>query len=1024
MVFLLTIAALVLPATMAANRPVDRYNFEWGNPGGHGIPSSSSFGSPYVGNGDIGVAWSSPTVDRLSTGEQVLSMGKNDFWTSEGKNYFNHNAAPTLSFALPSNNYSANITQHLGSAKLTHVLRSIDNLTTLSGETIVGEAGSNAVLTTLICDRQRSTTCPLTITLRDCCNNNGGFAEYSGGTSSSIFFRKENLQSAVNGARTGSCNPLDLYYNVERQFVIKDSVLTMSNGSCPWVLQPNNVSSSPITTGSCTQPQGQWHYKPVNGAGNITWVGGQSLGHAGLCLQGGTIARVVPCSKSTATWVYNTSRGYLQSGGSCLMVVPDNTNNTLATAAVVLQADTGKVVRASSPPRQVNSSNPASGITYTVPLTPGVEYVIVTAVMTLRDIGCAGTRAATEQCTTAIETAATSHAMGLSQSGSLTAVKQKQAEFWSTFWNASSIDLTGGVNTSNPNATVIERWYYGMQYSFGTNVRQGKVTPSLSGVLVTMDPVAWHDQFTLDYNLESNFWGAGSSNRADYIKPYMASVTSPPLVASMRQRAANPGVWNHAPDTKWPGTVGSTVGSASCGGHQCAVADELGHKGGYNGTAWVSTAFPLGDGRPAPTDLATRFIGGLLATPLVQYFEYTRDMSALRNTVYPFVRDNAEFYASYAFTNGTGPLVLPYTCAQEACNCRDNTDWYWRWGKYVEIPLPNMTEETATAGIWPTTAGEHNAHADIAFAAASFRKAEEYAALLGVDQDLQTKWASLLARMPAYPTQTLTWVKNASAISVGAQLSGLPLMVEAEPAPTPAQAAYAKAAGNSTVIWPWCNANYPISNFAAMWPTDEVGSFQTQDPNLLATAKRTVLSVNNYTGFCFACSRTAFANDNGFGLSWPPAVRVAEFSDAAWLLGQFAHAATIVTAANGIDSNHGGMLENMGAVVAINDMLFQSHGGALRFFPVWDATTMGPASFTTLRGYGAFLASAAIDAQGQVSPIEVISQVGGVCTVESPWPGLKVLHKGEAVPTTSKGRNVFTFATDANETYILEPGSL
>lgn len=36
--------------------------------------------------------------------------------------------------------------------------------------------------------------------------------------------------------------------------------------------------------------------------------------------------------------------------------------------------------------------------------------------------------------------------------------------------------------------------YYGMQYSFGANVREGKVTPSLSGVLVTMDPVAWHDQ--------------------------------------------------------------------------------------------------------------------------------------------------------------------------------------------------------------------------------------------------------------------------------------------------------------------------------------------------------------------------------------------------------------------------------------------------------------------------------------------------------------------------------------------------
>ena len=77
---------------------------------------------------------------------------------------------------------------------------------------------------------------------------------------------------------------------------------------------------------------------------------------------------------------------------------------------------------------------------------------------------------------------------------------------------------------------------------------------------------------------------------------------------------------------------------------------------------------------------------------------------------------------------------------------------YWRWGNRVEIPLPNMTEQTAK-GIWDTRNGEHNAHADIAFASASFRKAAEYSELLGVDADLRSNWLSLLARMPSYPTQ-------------------------------------------------------------------------------------------------------------------------------------------------------------------------------------------------------------------------------------------------------------------------------
>eukprot|EP01043_Picozoa_sp_COSAG02_P097813 COSAG02_NODE_34011_length_491_cov_0.525510_1_plen_122_part_10 len=120
------------------------------------------------------------------------------------------------------------------------------------------------------------------------------------------------------------------------------------------------------------------------------------------------------------------------------------------------------------------------------------------------------------------------------------------------------MDLTSGSPDALANVTAVENWYYGMQYSFGTNVRPGKVSPSLSGVLVTMDPVAWHDQFTLDYNLESNYWGAGSSNRVEFMGPYAAAVTSPPLVASMRARTKSRGVWQQG-GAKWPGIVGHTT---------------------------------------------------------------------------------------------------------------------------------------------------------------------------------------------------------------------------------------------------------------------------------------------------------------------------------------------------------------------------------------------------------------------------------------------------------------------------------
>jgi hypothetical protein len=414
-----------------------------------------------------------------------------------------------------------------------------------------------------------------------------------------------------------------------------------------------------------------------------------------------------------------------------------------------------------------------------------------------------------------------------------------------------------------------------------------------------------------------------------------------------------------------------------------------------------------------------------MATPLIQYFEYSRDKALLNSTIYPFVRDNAEFYASWAFTNGTGDITFPHTCAQEACDCRDNLSWYWRWGKFVGIPLPNMTEETSKEGVWTTTAGEHDAHADIAFASASFRKAAQYSELLGVDADRRSVWQSLLARMPAYPSQTLTWVHNDSAIVVGADLSGKPLLVEAKAASTPARAAAAVAAGNSTIVWPWCNANYPITNFAAMWPTDEIGTLQTSDKGLMAAAKTTVYALNRYAGYTFAGSDTPFANTNGFGLSWPPTVRVSEAADSPLILADFARAATKVTAPNGIDANRGGMLENMGGVIAINDMLLQSHAGALRFFPVWDPQALGPASFVTLRGYGAFLASASIDRNGNVSPIEISSEQGETCFLVSPWANTGVVVKnasGAAVPVKTTAEGWYSFETIVGGVYVVSEG--
>ena len=216
--------------------------------------------------------------------------------------------------------------------------------------------------------------------------------------------------------------------------------------------------------------------------------------------------------------------------------------------------------------------------------------------------------------------------------------------------------------------------------------------------------------------------------------------------------------------------------------------------------------------------------------------------------------------------------------------------------------------------------------------------------------------------------------------------------------------------------WPWCNKEYPIANFAAMWPTDEIGATQTADKALLARAKQTVYALNKYTG-------KPWANVNGFCLSWPPAVRVSAREDAATLAANFAMGIASTTGNNACVKNNGGMLENIGSTVAINDMLLQSHGGVMRFFPVWDAPALGPASFTTLRAYGAFLVSAAVDAAGVVGDVALSAEVGGVVVFESPWGSAAaprvVDGGGAAVPVTGVSPGMFSFASASGGAYTI-----
>ena len=1040
----LAVATVGIVAAGASARPVDRYSATWATPTTtkYGIPVGrpSPPDGPYAGNGDITVMYTgsvpspSPPPRTSAVGwQQWLYLSKNDMWGSDSVDYYPHLSAGRVGVLVvpPGVGSEANGTVSMfpGNSSIIHTLVAASGGGAVAGSSRVLENG--ALVTTLVCTSNSSAACSVTILLSDTDANYFNVPQDAGAAPDGtlVWWRKENLHGALNPAYVGSCNPLVPLQSTERAFTIDEPSgrLVMANGSCLW--SDEAVSPGIVTVGACTAPQGAWAWNGTAAGGDVIHTASSTClldsPKQGLFLGacGSLPWAQLPAGDDNASHVFLSAT----SGAGCIVAVPDNNNNTLGVAVGIADAN-GNLVNGTA--ARVSPANPSAGVTLELSMQAGAEYTLIVGLQTLRDLGCAGIRPQWETCTTPPEVAAAALVRAMAPTTARAAAVAASAAFWGDFWAASSIDLTTGATpVAAAPLGVVERWYYLTQYLLGCTTRDGKVTSSLDG-FVCIEPVAWGDQFTLDYNLEATFWGAGSSNRLAFMHPVMASSTNPGAVATARLRAQNPGTWGN--NVNWHSSVGHTVAGAVCLSNNCPNLTLT----GFKGTEWPSAGMPLGDNRLADSDLNTRFIGGLLATNLIQYWEYSRNMTTLALQIYPFVRENAEFYLSYATQGPDGKLVFPYSCAQEACDCRDAS-----FVKEANVPVPNFTtactspsapfkDRCPDASGWelnhpcfecyPDIAtgsdfGNHNAHPDIAFASSTFRNAIRFAKLLGVDGDLAAAWQAALDMMPPYPTADFTWVDGA----VGTEFNGgAGFFVEAaygyQPGIVPN--------GSSTAppMWPWCNKEYPIANFAAMWPTDEIGATQTTDKALLARAKQTVYALNDYT-------TKPWANTNGFCLSWPPAVRVSGPEDAVTLINNFAVAIPSTSGNNACVQNQGGMLENIGATVAINDLLLQSHGGMMRFFPVWNATALGPASFSTLRAYGAFLVSASVDKDGTVSPVSLSSEVGGDCVFASAWgeaAPLVVDGDGATVPVTNVSTGVFSFAAVAGSSYTISGGTV
>jgi len=221
------------------------------------------------------------------------------------------------------------------------------------------------------------------------------------------------------------------------------------------------------------------------------------------------------------------------------------------------------------------------------------------------------------------------------------------------------------------------------------------------------------------------------------------------------------------------------------------------------------------------------------------------------------------------------------------------------------------------------------------------------------------------------------------------------------------------------------NYMYPIIHFAPIHPCSSVGlhsdTYSGNDTRahavLLATAQNTVWGDNE---------RSAWHPVNGLCLAWPSATRVTDGKlpgRAKALLDRYEAALHSTMQPNFWPSMNGGGLEQVGATVAVNELLLQSHETFLVFFPAWG--TGLAASFTTLRARGAFLVSASVTTGGLVGPVTILSEKGAACTFLSPWaaatpPRVTLALAGgkvDVVATIVRGVSVWRFQTTPGAAY-------
>jgi hypothetical protein len=160
---------------------------------------------------------------------------------------------------------------------------------------------------------------------------------------------------------------------------------------------------------------------------------------------------------------------------------------------------------------------------------------------------------------------------------------------------------------------------------------------------------------------------------------------------------------------------------------------------------------------------------------------------------------------------------------------------------------------------------------------------------------------------------------------------------------------------------------------------------------------------------------------------YPPArIRMQDYATQANSTWNTVYTHMVNMVANGIGMGAGTDGTMDGGLGIVNELLLQTHTGVIELFP--QVPPGQPASFTNLRGRGAFLVSASMTAgvRDLIDDVAIVSEMGRPVTLRSPWashPSVSVVvsSSGAAVEVRSAGDGVFSWDTKPGVTYAVAP---